>query len=47
MRKKAEDPKNETVATPKNIELLSRMNELLEKQVEIAERNSVSKSKEV
>ncbi|QHI36653.1 Large-conductance mechanosensitive channel [Kordia antarctica] len=45
IRNKAEDPKNATVTTPKNIELLNRMTELLEKQVEIAERNTPSDSK--
>ncbi|PQJ76839.1 large conductance mechanosensitive channel protein MscL [Polaribacter glomeratus] len=34
MKKKAEDPKNRTVATPKNIELMNKTNELLEKQNE-------------
>ncbi|WP_192085289.1 large conductance mechanosensitive channel protein MscL [Algoriphagus sp. Y33] len=37
IRKKAEDPKNETITTPKNIELLSRMAELMEKQVQLLE----------
>ncbi len=37
IQKKAEDPKNNTVTTPKNIELLSRMTELMEKQVELLE----------
>lgn len=32
MKKKADDPKNKTVATPKNIELMNKTNELLEKQ---------------
>lgn len=32
MKKKSDDPKNKTVATPKNIELMNRTNELLEKQ---------------
>lgn len=32
MKKKAEDPKNKTVSTPKNIELMNRTNELLEQQ---------------
>lgn len=32
VKKKAEDPKNATVATPKNIELMTKTNELLEKQ---------------
>ena len=40
IRKKAQDPKNTTVATPKDIELLNRMTELLEKQLEIAEKNA-------
>ncbi|WP_299666910.1 large conductance mechanosensitive channel protein MscL [uncultured Polaribacter sp.] len=44
MRKKADDPKNKEVVTPKNIELMNRTNELLEKQNEylmkvLAERN--------
>ena len=34
MNKKADDPKNVTVATPKNIELMNKTNELLEKQNE-------------
>lgn len=32
LRDKAEDPKNETITTPKDIELLNKMNELLEEQ---------------
>ena len=32
MKKKADDPKNKTVVTPKNIELMNKTNELLEKQ---------------
>ncbi|WP_339878211.1 large conductance mechanosensitive channel protein MscL [uncultured Algoriphagus sp.] len=39
IRKKAEDPKNETVTTPKNIELLNRISELMERQVQLLERN--------
>lgn len=31
-KKKAEDPKNKTVVTPKDIELLTRLNELMEEQ---------------
>ncbi|MDT0644084.1 large-conductance mechanosensitive channel protein MscL [Zunongwangia sp. F363] len=31
-RKKAEDPKNKTVVTPKDIELLSNLNDLMEEQ---------------
>ena len=38
MKKKADDPKNKTVATPKNIELMNKTNELLEKQNEFLER---------
>ena len=34
MKKKADDPKNKTVVTPKNIELMNKTNELLEKQNE-------------
>lgn len=37
IRKKSEDPQNKTVSTPKNIELLSRIAELLEKQAESKE----------
>ena len=37
IRKKADDPKNEAETTPKNIELLHRMTELMEKQIEILE----------
>ena len=40
IRNKAQDPKNKTVSTPKDIELLNRMTELLERQVEIAEKNT-------
>lgn len=40
IRKKAEDPKNQTVTTPKNIELLSKITELLEKQVQLLERKT-------
>ena len=32
MKKKAEDPKNKEVSTPKNIELMNKTNELLEQQ---------------
>ncbi|WP_339863988.1 large conductance mechanosensitive channel protein MscL [uncultured Algoriphagus sp.] len=39
IRKKAEDPKNETVTTPKNIELLSQITELMQKQLDILEGN--------
>ena len=34
IKKKAEDPKNKVIVTPKNIELMNRTNELLEKQNE-------------
>ncbi len=34
IKKKADDPKNTTVVTPKNIELMNKTNELLEKQNE-------------
>lgn len=34
-RQKAEDPKNKTVETPKDIELLSSLNDLLEEQNQI------------
>jgi large conductance mechanosensitive channel len=38
IKKKAEDPKNVTVATPKNIELMNKTNELLEKQNEFLKK---------
>lgn len=38
MKKKAEDPKNKTVTTPKNIELMNKTNELLEKQNEYLQK---------
>lgn len=41
MRNKAQDPKNTTTPTPKNIELLNRITELLEKQIEIAEKQNL------
>ena len=34
-RKKAEDPKDKTVATPKDIELLTNLNELIQEQNEL------------
>lgn len=34
-RKKAEDPKNKTIETPKNIELLSNLKDLMEEQNKI------------
>jgi large conductance mechanosensitive channel len=44
MQKKAENPKNVAVATPKNIELMNKTNELLEKQNEFLRRVLVAKS---
>ena len=41
-RKKAEDPKNKTVVTPKDIELLSNLNELMQEQNELLRKNSRS-----
>ncbi|MCR9063368.1 MAG: large conductance mechanosensitive channel protein MscL [Cytophagales bacterium] len=38
LRKKADDPKDATVPTPKNIELLSKIHELMEKQVKLMEK---------
>ena len=37
LRKKADDPKNKTEVTPKDIELLHKMTELMEKQVTLLE----------
>lgn len=39
MRKKAQDPKDVTVETPKDIELLNRIASLLEQQVQLAVQN--------
>lgn len=39
MRKKAQDPKDVTVETPKDIELLNRIASLLEQQVQLAAQN--------
>lgn len=38
LKKKAEDPKDGTVATPKDIELLSKISDLMEKQVSLLEK---------
>lgn len=38
-KKKAEDPKNTTVETPKNIELLSNIQKLLEEQNRLIQKN--------
>lgn len=42
MRKKAQDPKDVTVETPKDIELLNRIASLLEQQVQLAAQNKPS-----
>ena len=39
LRKKAEDPQDVTVPTPKDIELLNKMTDLLEKQIQLMEQN--------
>jgi large conductance mechanosensitive channel len=39
-RKKAEDPKDKTVATPKNIELLTSLNELMQEQNDLIKKSS-------
>ena len=43
LRAKSEDEKNPTVETPKNIQLLAKMNELLEEQNKILTKNSAAK----
>jgi len=45
IRKKADDPKNKTETTPKDIELLHRMTELMEKQIEILEGSEIKPKK--
>ena len=44
IRNKAQDPNNETVSTPKDIELLNRIAEILEKQMQLLEKNSIQDS---
>jgi large conductance mechanosensitive channel len=44
MKKKAENPKNISIATPKNIELMHKTNELLEKQNEFLMKVLAEKS---
>lgn|SRR5690606_25203429 len=39
-RKRAEDPKNKTVETPKDIELLSSLNELIEEQNKLIKKGA-------
>lgn len=41
-RKKADDPKDQTIPTPKNIELLTSLNELMQEQNELLKKNSRS-----
>lgn len=43
LRAKSEDEKNPTVETPKNIQLLAKMNELLEEQNKILIKNNAAK----
>lgn len=46
IRKKAHDPKNKQVVTPKDIELLDKIADLMEKQVSLLEdRNKIDKGK--
>ena len=40
LNKKAEDPKDKSVSTPKNIQLLVNMNSLLEEQNELLKQNN-------
>ena len=46
LRNKADDPKDKSEVTPKNIELLHKMTALLEKQVELLEDLKTKKNKE-
>ncbi len=39
-KRKAEDPKDTTVATPKDVELLTNLNELMQEQNELLRKNS-------
>jgi len=45
LRNKADDPKNPAEVTPKNIELLNRISELMEKQVELLKKMNPGESK--
>ncbi|TNJ42429.1 large conductance mechanosensitive channel protein MscL [Tamlana fucoidanivorans] len=40
LRNKAQDPKNKTVATPKDIELLTKLNDLMEEQNQLLKSNN-------
>jgi len=42
-RRKAEDPKNKEVETPKNIELLSKIEKLLTEQNNLLDKNKIQK----
>lgn len=42
LKNKSEDPKDKTITTPKNIQLLDKMTELLEKQNALIENNQKS-----
>ncbi|MBT8254803.1 MAG: large conductance mechanosensitive channel protein MscL, partial [Bacteroidia bacterium] len=43
LKRKAEDHKDATVATPKNIELLTRLNELMEEQNQLLKEKGTEK----
>ena len=43
VRKKADDPKNPTEVTPKDIELLHKISELMEKQIHLLENQQKEK----
>lgn len=45
IRKRSEDPSDHREITPKNIELLTRMTELMEKQVSLLEENQSNKDR--
>ncbi|MCL7762156.1 large conductance mechanosensitive channel protein MscL [Polaribacter sp. Z014] len=47
MKKKADDPKNKAIVTPKNIELMNKTNELLEKQNEYLMKVLSEKNNEI
>lgn len=45
IRKKADDPKNTSVVTPKDIELLQKITDLMEKQVKLLENQKIKNEK--
>jgi len=45
LKNKAQDPKDKTVKTPKDIELLNKISELMEQQLSLMEKNKANPNK--